>query len=308
MRSLVRFLPVLLLPIACSTTEPERSLDVTFVDVGQGSSILIETPDRRTCLIDAGPTFAGANRVCPLLDSLGITELDYTIATNYTPGRIGGLDEVIRHLGGEEGVLYRCYDRGSATAGADFRDYNRVAGSRRERMRPGELLDLGDLSIWCLASGGRVVGQSATRPTDERDRSIALHVSYGDFDMLVLGDLTGRSADGRLPLADDVARLAEGIDLLVVPDLGSADAVSARLRQEVDAPVAVIPVGSDAPDLPAQRTVNCLTHRGGRVYTTGRAENIIIPAGSGRAVGGSIRVTVSRDWFTVAGDTFRQFN
>lgn len=293
---------------ACSTTDTERPLEITFIDVGAGSAILIRTPDQRTCLIDGGPTYAGANRICPLLDSLRITELDYTIATNYTPERIGGLDEVIRHLGGEEGVLYRCYDRGAGTAGQDFREYNKAARSRRQRMKPGELIDMGELSIWCIASNGRVVGRALTSPTNEKDRSIALLVSYGDFDMLVLSDLASYGRDGRLALAEEAARVADGVELLVVPDGGSRYSVSDRLRQDVEPTVSVIQCATGDSSLPSQHVINELTRRGSRVYTTGRVTSAIIPTGAGRTVGSNIRVTVGNGGYTVAGDTFRSFN
>lgn len=293
---------------ACSTTDSEKPLEITFIDVGAGSAILIRTPDERTCLIDGGPTYAGANRICPLLDSLGITELDYTIATNYTPERIGGLDEVIRHLGGDEGILYRCYDRGGGTAGRDFREYNQAARSRRQRMKPGEMVDMGELSIWCIASNGRVVGSDRTSPTNEKDRSIALLVSYGDFDMLVLSDLASYGRDGRLALADQAASLTDRVELLVVPDGGSRYSVSDLLRRDVEPTVSVIQCATGDSSLPSQRVINELTRRGSRIYTTGRVTSAIIPIGAGRGVGSNIRVTVGNGGYTVAGDTFRRFN
>ena len=293
---------------ACSTTDSEKPLEITFIDVGAGSAILIRTPDQRTCLIDGGPTYAGANRICPLLDSLGITELDYTIATNYTPERIGGLDEVIRHLGGDEGVLYRCYDRGGGATGRDFREYNQAARSRRQRMKPGEMVDMGDLSIWCLAANGRVVGSDRTSPTNEKDRSIALLVSYGDFDMLVLSDLASYQRDGRLALAEQAASLTDRVELLVVPDGGSRYSVSDLLRRDVEPTVSVIQCATGDSSLPNQRAINELTRRGSRVYTTGKVTSAIIPIGSGRGVGSNIRVTVGNGGYAVAGDTFRRFN
>jgi beta-lactamase superfamily II metal-dependent hydrolase len=288
---------------ACDKPASERPLEVFFIDVGHGSSILIRTPDDRTCLIDGGAAFAGANRVAPLLDSLRITELDYTFVTNYTPGRIGGLDEVLRHLGGEEGVLHRCYDRGWTMPTPEFCEYASIARSRRQRIKPGELIELGDLSIWCIASNGRVVGRKPVPVTDERDRSLALLVSWGEFDMLVLGDLASRSGSGRLALADDVARQTDGIDLLAVPDNGAEESVTYYLQQELGPAASVISVGADT-GLLSQHTVNTLARRGRRVYTTGRVPGIVIPVLSGRAVDGDVRVTVSHGSFTVAGDVF----
>jgi competence protein ComEC len=300
------FLAVLLVGLACRTPVSDEPIDMTFIDVGQGSSILIRTSDQRTCLIDAGPAFAGANEVCPLLDSLHITELDYCITTNYTDGRVGGMDEVLRWLGGEEGVLYRCFDRGAAPDVPGFADYAAVAGSRRTRMRLGELIDMGDVSVWCIAANGRTLGK--TQPVaDERDKSIALLVSFGEFDMLVSSDLTSLAGAGRRNVGAGLTSAADEVEMLVVGDFGRTGAVGQHLADALNPVVSVIPAGLNDDSLPSQRTVNLLCRRDGRVYQTGRSGWNMIPHGKGRIVGGNIHVTVGRDYYVVAGDTFRTF-
>ncbi|MBM3316062.1 hypothetical protein FJY71_09575, partial [candidate division WOR-3 bacterium] len=149
-------LTVVLLVPACQVPKPEVPLDVVVFDVGQGSAVLVRTPDGRTCLIDGGPTYAGANQVWPVLDSLQIRELDYCFALNYTAGRIGGLDEVVRRLQGEEGILFRCYDRGYTARSPEFEQYAAAVGRRRHRLRAGDEVMMGELRIRCLAANGRV--------------------------------------------------------------------------------------------------------------------------------------------------------
>ncbi|MBR5273453.1 MAG: MBL fold metallo-hydrolase [Clostridia bacterium] len=73
------------------------NLVVKFLDVGQGDSILIMTPEK-TMLIDAGLDGCGEQVVIECLKDYGITTIDYIIATHPHADHIGGLDEVIRYV------------------------------------------------------------------------------------------------------------------------------------------------------------------------------------------------------------------
>jgi competence protein ComEC len=297
----------LLAILACHAPVPEGYVEITFIDVGHGSAVLIRTSDQRACLIDGGPTYAGANDVCPLLDSLGITELDYCIATNYTPERVGGLDEVIRWLGGEEGVLYRCFDRGGVLPSTEFAEYAATAGSRRTRMRIGEQIEMGEVSIWCMAINGRVLGEKAKPVTAEEDKSIALLVSYGKFDMLIGSDLTSVAGGGRYNLGTSLAEASDEVEMLVVGGGAPVNSLGPHMMENLNPVVSIIPVGANDDSLPSQTVVNRLTRHDRKVYQTDRTGWDLIPSGKGRIVGGNIRVTVYRDYYVVAGDTFRTY-
>ena len=72
-------------------------LDIFVIDVGQGDSTLIVGPldngQRFTMLIDAG-IGSSATTVEPLLEQLGVTELDVVVATHYDSDHVGGLTTV----------------------------------------------------------------------------------------------------------------------------------------------------------------------------------------------------------------------
>lgn len=293
--------------ICCQEPKPEHNLEIVFFDVGPGSATLIRTPERRTCLIDGGPTYAGANDICPILDSLGITELDYCAATNYTEGRIGGLDEVVRYLGGERGIINQCLDRGRAASGPAFAEYRQAVGKRREAIKVGQTITLGDVKITCLARNGRVLGTRYRTPKVEEDRSIALRVSYCDFDLLIPGDLSAAADGPRLDLLSELAEVCDEVELLAVGDFGSARASSFRTLEQLNPVASVISVGPNQDSLPSPRTVNRLLKYRRKLYQTNRAGNSDLPQRGGRVVNGNIWVTVTPRFFTVAGDTFWTF-
>ncbi|MEQ1795150.1 MAG: DNA internalization-related competence protein ComEC/Rec2 [Nitrospira sp.] len=75
---------------------------VTFLDVGQGDSAVIELPDGKTVLIDGGARYErfdmGRSVILPFLLNQGIRRLDHIIATHPQQDHVGGLPWVIRHL------------------------------------------------------------------------------------------------------------------------------------------------------------------------------------------------------------------
>ncbi len=68
---------------------------VEVLDVGQGDSILIRSPEGKTVLIDAGPTKEGAVRV---LKRMGIAHLDLVAISHHHNDHYGGMEEVVREL------------------------------------------------------------------------------------------------------------------------------------------------------------------------------------------------------------------
>ena len=60
---------------------------VHYIDVGQGDSILIQV-NNRNLLIDAGPRDAKED-LLTYLDSIGLSKLDYIIATHPHEDHIG---------------------------------------------------------------------------------------------------------------------------------------------------------------------------------------------------------------------------
>jgi len=83
----------------------EGELTVTFINVGQGDSILIELPDGKNMLIDGGDRGSFdmpgnedidiSDVVLSLLESKDISRLDYVMLTHTDADHCGSLDEII---------------------------------------------------------------------------------------------------------------------------------------------------------------------------------------------------------------------
>lgn len=75
---------------------------VTFLDVGQGDSAVVELPDGQVVLIDGGATYErfdmGRGVVAPFLWNRGIHTIDHVIGTHPQLDHVGGLAWVLGHF------------------------------------------------------------------------------------------------------------------------------------------------------------------------------------------------------------------
>jgi len=76
-------------------TSNTADMKVHFIDVGQGDSILIQTPGGKNMLIDGGTKSAGA-KVVNYLKSKGVSTLDVVVATHPDAVHIGGFIPVLQ--------------------------------------------------------------------------------------------------------------------------------------------------------------------------------------------------------------------
>jgi hypothetical protein len=126
---------------------------IYFVDIGQGASTLIVSPTGKTLLVDGGPPGAGTSAVIPLLNTLGIATINYTVLTHYHIDHDGGLAEVI-NAGRVNGGI--AYDNGDAanlvppsltsstgTAYTAYKNALAAHGVTRQTINPGDVIDLG---------------------------------------------------------------------------------------------------------------------------------------------------------------------
>jgi competence protein ComEC len=101
----VGFCVILVLDFAFWNLKPrfQKKLILTFIDVGQGDSILIEFPKGEKMLIDGGGLHEdhfdiGKNVIAPFLWSKKIRRIDYLVLTHPDPDHLKGLNFIVSHF------------------------------------------------------------------------------------------------------------------------------------------------------------------------------------------------------------------
>lgn len=168
----IQFLP------AGSAVQPY--LTVTFLNIGQGDSILIETPDGVQALIDGGPDATVLTELAAALPWFDRT-LDLVLGTHTDKDHISGLVDVLKHY--KVGTIITTENMGETLTAANFRKALKQEGANIMMARAGQVYQLG-------ASTTLVIFSPASDPSmlESNTASIVAQVRYGDTEFMLPGD------------------------------------------------------------------------------------------------------------------------
>jgi competence protein ComEC len=212
-------------------------LRVTLIDVGQGESILVEFPGRRTMLIDggglAGSSFdVGERVVSPVLWRKGLRRIDTMVLTHAHPDHLGGLVAVARNFKvGEFWEGPRPPDRGL------YADLGRALGSRvvRRRVGQGARFTEGGVAIEVLHPP---LDPEAGPVPAANETSLVIRMTFGEISFLFMAD-TGSVTERSL------AEAGTGLtaEVLKAGHHGSAGSTSAALLAAVRPRLVLVSAG-----------------------------------------------------------------
>jgi competence protein ComEC len=213
-------------------------LELTAIDVGQGDSILLVSPQGRTLLVDAGgiPFWMhseldiGEDVVSPYLWSRGFHQLDIVVLTHAHADHMGGMAAVLANFHPRELWL------GVDSPSPELQTLLRAAKALKVPVvlhKAGDYLEMGGAMVAVL-SPPRDAGAHVSRPNDE---SLVMKVSYGATSALLEGDAEKKTEQ-------QVAEENPQADLLKVAHHGSSTSTIPELLAAVQPRFAVISVGA----------------------------------------------------------------
>ncbi len=170
--------------IAVAQVSTQGKLTVTFLNVGQGDAVFIETPSGVQALIDGGKNRAvirELSRVMPLLDR----SLDVVIGTHPDADHIGGLPYVLQRFQVTRIFKSSVEDKEGADSVALERAIMQEIeeGARVYVAQRGQVIELGDgVSIEILFPDRNV------RAIETNTGSIVARLSYGATSFMLTGD------------------------------------------------------------------------------------------------------------------------
>lgn len=158
----------------------DNSLELHFIDVGQGDSILIRSGDRNV-LVDTGGSllsnYVGENITLPYLQKLGINKLDGIIISHFDADHSGALPTLIENI-----VIKNIF---GSYIPEDNDIYNKIEDSKI----PFIILKKGDVfrineNIVC-----EVLWPEDVNGLNSNNKSLVLSLNYNDYGVLLTGDI-----------------------------------------------------------------------------------------------------------------------
>jgi competence protein ComEC len=254
----------LALAVAAWATRPQPSwtppegLRVTFLDVGQGDSALLEVPGAAV-LVDEGPPEAD---VAGQLRRLGVRSLTALVLTHPQRDHIGGAAAVIDRL-----AVGTVADPGIEAPSVD---HDAVVDAARRRGVPivvvhaGEVFRIGNLRLRILWPD-----DPGLPSEDPNQHAVVALATYGATDVLLTADAES-DVTARLPLRP--------VEVLKVAHHGSEDPGLPDLLRVLRPAIAVISVGAHNDyDHPRPETVAALASQPGlRTFRTDQNGRVVV--------------------------------
>jgi competence protein ComEC len=258
---------------------PERwgRVSVTVLDVGQGDGIFIRSPGGLTCLVDGGSSDinqVGRYRIESYLKSQGVGTLDYVFVTHGDSDHMSGIEEMLERQ--KVGVSIENLVLPVRELWDD--DLQELAESAAESgvhvatIASEQWIEDAGMVITCLQPGAEDELEAGN------EASMVLAVQYGNFDMLLTGDVEGTGEELLIEkLQKNYADTSW--EVLKVAHHGSKNSSGEELLSLVQPKYALISAGIDNQyGHPHQETLTRLEDVGSVIYTTQESGALMLEA------------------------------
>lgn len=242
---------------------PEKNdptLTVTYIDVGQGDSILIKIEDC-DILIDAGVANCGST-VSSYLKNQGVDDIELMINTHPDADHCGGLTTVLNNF-----VVEKVWGSHLTKTTAAYKNFSSAVSKEGLKVvtpAVGEVFCYGEMTLTVLYNG---MGTS-----DSNDSSIVVMVEYGEASFIFTGDI---SSDIERKLVSEYGSGLE-CDVIKVAHHGSRYSSCKEFLNACSSSYGVICVGAgNSYGHPTSQALSRLSSAGITVYRTDLCGHVV---------------------------------
>jgi competence protein ComEC len=204
---------LLLVPFMFShaQTRTEKKLDIYVIDVEGGNATLVVSPQGESLLIDTGNTGAAAprdaDRIIAATKDAKLQQIDHLVTTHWHGDHFGGMAELAKRIPIREFIDHGANAQPAAATDAFLKDtYPQLYGKAKHTVaKPGDKIGLSGLDALVVTAAGETIKTplpGAGKPNTycaefragqnnaEDPQSVGVHITFGKFRTVHLGDLT----------------------------------------------------------------------------------------------------------------------
>lgn len=247
-----------------------QKLRIFFIDVGQGDSTLIITPDKKTVLIDGGGSDSfdvGEKVLLPYLLDRRILKIDYVLISHFDTDHCGGILTIMEKVKVKNIIISE-----QAEHSENYERFKKLMINKKIRLievKKGDKIKIGRYSEFkILFPPSRLLSENPLN-----NNSIVAQFNYNNFKMLFTGDIE-KLAEQQI-LKTEKAEIRA--DILKVAHHGSKTSSIPEFIKAVRPKIALIGVGKNNTfGHPNQQTIKNLENIKCRIYRTDLQGEIII--------------------------------
>lgn len=247
-----------------------QKLRIFFIDVGQGDSTLIITPDKKTVLIDGGGSDSfdvGEKVLLPYLLDRRILKIDYVLISHFDTDHCGGILTIMEKVKVKNIIISE-----QAEHSENYERFKKLMIHKKIRLievKKGDKIKIGRYSEFkILFPTSRLLSENPLN-----NNSIVAQFNYNNFKMLFTGDIE-KLAEQQILKAEKAEIRA---DILKVAHHGSKTSSIPEFIKAVKPKIALIGVGKNNTfGHPNQQTIKNLENIKCRIYRTDLQGEIII--------------------------------
>lgn len=221
-----------------------KNLKIYFIDVGQGDSTFLVTPNNKTILIDGGGSTSkeydvGKSTLLPYILDRGYTKIDYIFISHFDQDHVGGILTILEEL-----RVGKVYISKQSENSENYQEFLKIIKDKKinvQILKQGDCLKIeNDLYFDILWPIEEQIQENVLN-----NNAMVMKLKFKEFSMLFTGDIEEIAEKKILTFYGEKASDVLKVDVLKVAHHGSKTSTTQEFFEKVNPKVCLIGVGKN---------------------------------------------------------------